>query len=330
MKETHSFLCDQLIRVLVTKNNITDMRKIIINSQLWPIISEAVFLRIEKLTAKQNPDTDYSIKLRTMGKTLANIDAELKLHTKIVKDFRSSIPSEHFALLIKYMDHLNEPFFEHIESLATIARRKGLQSEDDSLKILSTKITAMVNSYNYTINDKKKIQSALLKLQTLLNSTSSIDDAEKKIDEMALSCQLDPSFLIVISRVYSSIKESPYANSEIADVAMHLYFRTQGQINKNMPREVRILKHLLCLNDPLIFKSELDRALNPGPDVETKTSEYMYTKPDRLLLTVNTILKAHENHHNLEINKKRNWSFKPNVINRIIMVRKMLISNYMN
>jgi hypothetical protein len=301
----------------------------IINSHLWPTISEAVFLRLEQLALSKNSDNDKRIKLQTVRKALINIDAELKLYDKIITDFRSSIPSEYFALLTKYMDNLNRPFFEHIESLRIIARRKGLPNEDDSLKTLSTKITVLVNSYKNTIKDKKKIQSAIFQLQGLLNSTPNIDDAEKKIDEMAFLCQLDLSFLLVVSRVYSSIKESPYANSEIADVAMHLYFRTQGQILKYMPREVRILKHLLCLEDPLIFKSELERALNPGPDIETKTVEYMYTKPDRLLQTANAILKAHENHINLEINKKRNYSCKPNVINRLIMLRKMLIAKYM-
>ncbi len=43
------------------------------------------------------------------------------------------------------------------------------------------------------------------------------------------------------------------------------------------PPEVRILKHLLSLDDPRQRSDELAAAFQPGPELETKTHDFLST-----------------------------------------------------
>merc|ERR1712066_1039809 len=111
----------------------------------------------------------------------------------------------------------------------------------------------------------------------LLASTSSLDLAEKKIDDMATAGLVDIPFALIVSKAYSSVKESSYANSEVAYVMMNIYFKVQELLANNKPIEIRILKYLLTLEDPMIIENELNRALTK------EFHEYLFTTYKQLL-----------------------------------------------
>merc|ERR1711933_74128 len=150
------------------------------------------------------------------------------------------------------------------------------------------------------------------------------DLAEKKIDDMAAA---DISFALIISKAYSSVKESSYANSEVAYVMMNIYFKVQELLANNKPIEIRILKYLLTLEDPMIIENELNRALTKAEKTETESHEYLFTTRKRLLDTINAIIQSYA--------KSKTWLARipqaskeiPPVVQRLISYRKILIVN---
>jgi hypothetical protein len=91
----------------------------------------------------------------------------------------------------------------------------------------------------------------------------SIEAAEKKIDEMASAGKLDPAFLLTMARAYSGVKETDYTRDEVKDVMYHLYMKAKEAVARDAPKEVRVLKHLLSIEDPAYRLEELEKAFQP-------------------------------------------------------------------
>merc|ERR1712187_206655 len=123
---------------------------------------------------------------------------------------------------------------------------------------------------------------------------TSIDVAEKNIDYLASKNEVDPALLLIISKTYSSVKESSYAKTTVAEVISHIYFKSQEILSKAKPYEIRILKHLLTLEDPIQIEIELEKAITPGPNFESETHEYIFTNRDKLLNTINVIIRTYQ------------------------------------
>lgn len=75
----------------------------------------------------------------------------------------------------------------------------------------------------------------------------------------------------------------------------HLYIKAKEAASSMQPAEVRILKHLLTIEDPVLLKQAIFDAFVPG-DVVSASHDYLSTTPVDLLKTLDTILSAYENH----------------------------------
>merc|ERR1711959_448431 len=153
-------------------------------------------------------------------------------------------------------------------------------------------------------------------------------DAENKIYEMAISGELDPAFVLTVSKTYSSIKESPYSDTEIADIMMHLYFMVQEQLAKDKPPEIRILKYLLTIEDPLKTETELNRALtsDQSATVNSKTHEFLSTTRFKLLRTINEILYAYNKNRIKTISSSElTKTINPGAIQKLREIHKLLV-----
>lgn len=92
---------------------------------------------------------------------------------------------------------------------------------------------------------------------------SSMADAEKQIDEMAKEGKIDPAFLYTMARAYSGVKETDYTRDDVKETMAHLYVKAKEAAARDSPAEVRILKHLLMIDDPAHRSKELERAFEP-------------------------------------------------------------------
>ena len=88
-------------------------------------------------------------------------------------------------------------------------------------------------------------------------------DAEKQIDDMAKQGQIDPAFLFTMAKAYSGVKETDYTKDDVKETMAHLYMKAKEAAARDSPAEVRILKHLLMIDDPAHRSKELERAFEP-------------------------------------------------------------------
>jgi len=65
------------------------------------------------------------------------------------------------------------------------------------------------------------------KFQDLLAGVSSVEDIDKKLDALMSAGKVDPALLLTTSKMYMSVKESPYTSEEVKDIMAHLYWRVR-------------------------------------------------------------------------------------------------------
>jgi len=123
-----------------------------------------------------------------------------------------------------------------------------------------------------------------------------VEQVDQRMDELAASGGMDGSFLLTVAKMYMSVKESPYTKEEVKDVMYHLYLKAKEATSSMQPAEVRILKHLLTIEDPVMLKQAIFDAFIPGGQVSSTSVDYLSTTPSALLKTLDTVLTAYENH----------------------------------
>lgn len=174
------------------------------------------------------------------------------------------------------------------------------------------------------------MQGAVNRLRDFFDGLASIQDTNIKINEMVAARTLDPAFVAVLSKAYASVQESPYTDTEIADVLAHLYHITQEKLINNIPYEIRILKHLLALDDPLLIESELENAVSSCSAFDSKPDDYVLTTPDLLLLNVEVIIRTHEKNRARALYQNQSVeALKPLVMKTATELRTILISKHM-
>ena len=57
----------------------------------------------------------------------------------------------------------------------------------------------------------------------------------------------------------------------------HLYNVARGNMSRLVPKEVRIIRHLLSIEDPRESFAELTNAFSPGDELEGKDIDSLYT-----------------------------------------------------
>lgn len=58
---------------------------------------------------------------------------------------------------------------------------------------------------------------------------NSIEEADRKIDELAAGGMLSPALLLTMAKAYAGVKETDLTKEEVKDIMAHLYFKvTQG------------------------------------------------------------------------------------------------------
>lgn len=64
---------------------------------------------------------------------------------------------------------------------------------------------------------------------------------------------------------------------QVKDILYHLYMTARGNLQRLMPKEIRILKYLLTIEDPDEQLCALKDAFTPGTELEGKDVDSLYT-----------------------------------------------------
>ena len=68
---------------------------------------------------------------------------------------------------------------------------------------------------------------------------------------------------------FTGVKESPLVRDEAKDMMAHLYFRAKENMGKTLPKEVRILKHIMTFDSSKDRIALLAEAFTPGPELDS-------------------------------------------------------------
>ena len=106
---------------------------------------------------------------------------------------------------------------------------------------------------------------------------SSYEEIDAKVAEITQRGELSPALMLTASKMYMSVKESPYTSEEVKDIMGHLYWRMKASMAELQPPAVRILKHILSLDDPAERQAALEQAFTPGPEMAMGQDDMLYT-----------------------------------------------------
>ena len=56
---------------------------------------------------------------------------------------------------------------------------------------------------------------------------SSIEEADRKIDELAADGRLSPALLLTMAKAYAGVKDTDMTKEEVKDIMAHLYFKAR-------------------------------------------------------------------------------------------------------
>jgi len=81
---------------------------------------------------------------------------------------------------------------------------------------------------------------------------------------------------MVTPSLYSSILTNLF-DMQAKDMLYHMYLTGMGDLQRQLPKEIRIVKYLLTIEDPEEKLSTLRDAFTPGEELEGTDVDTLYT-----------------------------------------------------
>ncbi|KAK9840732.1 hypothetical protein WJX81_001023 [Elliptochloris bilobata] len=280
---------DKLIAVFQERD--TDgWRRLIASSRLWPTLADGVFKRLDERVAAAPSGSDARAALRRFARRLRSVAEETRAHAATLAAFEGTPGGEWEALAVKRRRDLTAEFFEYLQTLAAAAGDDLARREE--LAAMGARLAALATATDKAEEDLAAQQAAAQELKSLLE-VESMEEADKRLDDLAAQGRLNPALLLMMAKAHAAAKESSYTKEEAKDVMAHLYFKAKESFAAQQPPEVRIMKHLLSLDDPAQRRAALGEAFTPGAQVAIATQDYLTTTPEALLRAVEAVLGAY-------------------------------------
>ncbi|ONK81539.1 uncharacterized protein A4U43_C01F30300 [Asparagus officinalis] len=318
-------VCDKLIEVfMVDKPTTTDWRRLLAFSTEWNNIRPHFYNRCqERADAESDPGMKH--KLLRLNRKLKEIDEDVQRHEELLEMIKEA-PTEISAIVAKRRKDFTKEFFVHLHTVAESYYENPVQQNE--LAKLGNACLAAVQAYDTATESIEALNAAELKFQDIINSPS-ISDACKKIDNLAEKNQLDSALMLMISKAWSTAKESNMMKDEVKDILYHLYKTAVGNLQRLMPKEIRILKYLLTIEDPEEQLCALKDAFTPGQELEGKDVDCLYTTPEELYTWMRTVVDAyHFSREGTLIKEARNL-MNPKVIEKMENLKKLVEKKFL-
>lgn len=319
-------VCDKLIEVfMVDKPTPTDWRRLLAFSKEWSNIRPHFYRRCQdRADSEGDPGKKHS--LLRLGRKLKEIDEDVKRHNELLEVIKGTPPADISAVVAKRQKDFTKEFFVHLHTVAESYHDNP--TEQNALAKLGNMCLAAVQTYDTASESIEALNAAELKFQDILNSPS-LDVACRKIDSLAEKNQLDSALVLMITKAWSAAKESNMTKDEVKDVLFHLYTTARGNLQRLMPKEIRILKYLLTIEDPEEKMSALKDAFTPGDEIEGKDVDCLYTTPEKLHTWMQTVVDAfHFSREGTLIREARDL-MNPKIIQKLEELKKLVQDNFM-
>ncbi|KAL6970300.1 hypothetical protein U1Q18_029999 [Sarracenia purpurea var. burkii] len=318
-------VCDKLIDVfMVDKPSTTDWRRLLAFSKEWNNIRPHFYKRCQD-RADMEDDPGMKHNLLRLGRKLKEVDEDVQRHNELLKVIRGP-PSEISEIVSRRRKDFTKEFFVHLHTLAESYYDNT--TEQNAMAKLGNMCLAAVQAYDTASESIEAVKAAELKFQDIINSPS-VDAACRKIDNLAEKNQLDSALVLMITKAWSAAKESNMMKDEVKDILYHLYMTARGNLQRLMPKEIRILKYLITIEDPEQQLCALKDAFTPGEELEGKDIDCLYTTPEELHTWIKAVVDAYHFSSEGTLIREARDLMNPNIIRRLEELKKLVQDKFM-
>uniref|UniRef100_A0A7C8ZWY2 Uncharacterized protein n=1 Tax=Opuntia streptacantha TaxID=393608 RepID=A0A7C8ZWY2_OPUST len=318
-------VCDKLIEVfLVDKPAAADWRKLLIYSKEWNNLRAHFYQRCQERADKEE-DPAMKHTLLRLRRKLKEIDDDIQRHDELLEVVRGE-PSEIGEIVAKRRKDFTEEFFKHVYTVAASYYDK--HEEQDATVKIAEMCFAAVRAYDTASKSIETLHDAELKFQDILNSPS-LDAACKKIDGLAEKNQLDSSLVLMTTKAWAAAKETNIVKDEAKDMLYHMYLTGMGDLQRQLPKEIRIVKYLLTIEDPEEKLSTLRDAFTPGEELEGMDVDTLYTTPERLYAVIQIVVDAYHLSREGTLIRQARDLMKPKTIQKLEELKKIVKDHFL-
>ncbi|KAK9816359.1 hypothetical protein WJX74_002362 [Apatococcus lobatus] len=317
-------ICDKLINVFSSRK-MDEWRKLIAYSRQWPSLADSVLARIlDKAQGAATPDEKLA--LQRLHRRLNSVHEELQIYNSLLQRFKDAPRYDWESIVALHRSDLIPSFFEHLEN--TVGGLSAVPREQAELAEMVAAVEASVAAHDQVSQDKDTMLDANASFSELLQAES-MEAADATIDKLASDGRLNPALLLTMAKAYSAARETDYTKEEVKDVMAHLYFKAKEKFASEQPAEVRILKHLLTMEDPGQQRASCEEAFKPGAEVQTDKEDFLSTTPERLLTTMDAVLQAFDSQRGKStMAGEAAGLMHPDVINRMRMLQQLVRQHF--
>ncbi|XP_051124307.1 uncharacterized protein At4g37920 [Andrographis paniculata] len=318
-------ICDKLIQVfMIDKPTPTDWRRLLTFSKEWDNIRPHFYDRCQT-RAESESDPEMKHRLHRLARKLKEIDEDVQRHNELLDMLRSS-PSEMAEIVAKRRKDFTKEFFVHLHTVAESYYDNP--EEQAAVANLGNTCLAAIEAHDNATESLEALNAAELKFQDIINSPS-VEAACRKIDNLAEKNQLDSALVLMLTKAWSAAKETDMVKDEAKDVLYHLYKTASGNLQRLMPKEIRILKYLLTIEDPEQCMSALNDAFTPGEEIEGKDFDSLYTTPERLYNWIGIVVDAYHSSREGTLLKEARDLMNPKIIPKMERLKKTIRDKFM-
>ncbi|XP_006647183.2 uncharacterized protein At4g37920 [Oryza brachyantha] len=319
-------ISDKLIGVfMVDKPTPTDWRKLIAFSREWDNIRPHFFKRCqERADAESNPEMKHN--LLRLARKLKEIDEDVQRHNELLEVVKYTPSDKINAVVAKRRKDFTVEFFNHLYYVAESYHDDPEKQRE--LAQLGNDCVDALQAHDDTSGSLEALNAAELKLKDILNSPS-VDAACRKIDDLAEKKELDSALVLMLSKAWSAAKGTDITKSEAKDIMFHLYMTAVANLQRQMPKDIRILKHLIMVDDPEERMSALNDAFTPGPELQGENVDTLYTSPEALHTWASAIVDAYYNSREGTLLRQARDLMNPKIIKRVEEIVKIIKDKYL-
>ncbi|KAL1346563.1 hypothetical protein HN51_020190 [Arachis hypogaea] len=316
-------VCDKLIGVfMVDKPTPTDWRRLLAFSREWDSIRPHFFKRCQD-RADVEADPTMKERLLRLGRKLKEIDEDVQRHNNLLEVIKGD-PSGITDIVAKRRKDFTKEFFVHLHTVAeSYYDNAEMQNE---LAKLGNICLAAVQASDDATESMEKLNEAELKFQDIFNSPS-LDAACRKIDSLAEKKELDSTLVLMITKAWSAAKESNMMKDEVKDVLYHLYKTAVGNLQRLVPKEIRIIKYLIRIEDPEEQLCALKDTFTPGEELEGIDVDNL--TPEKLHTWIKTVVDTYHLSTEGTLIREARDMLNPEVIQKLEVLKTVVERNFM-
>ncbi|GAB2270060.1 hypothetical protein Dimus_004973 [Dionaea muscipula] len=317
-------ICDKLIGVLlVDKPTPAEWRRLLVFSNTWGNIRSHFFTHC-KDQANAEDDPGMKQTLLRLGRKLKGIDEDVQRHNELL-DAICGAPSEIHEIVVRRRKDFTKEFFEHVQYVA-----ESFYDDPEHQKAIANlrkKCLVAVLACDTASGSMEAPKSVEL-LQ--LKDISPIPDAAgRKIDFLAEKNRLGSASMQVATKAWVSTPETPMTKDEANDLTFHMYKSALKKTERELPKEVRILKYLVAIKDPEKKLSCLKDAFTPGDEVEGEEVDMVYTTPKILLTWIKVTVDVYYSRAEESRSREVRGLMKPRTIQKLVELKKLIEDNFL-